>query len=188
MILAYARQCQFEQEHSQQVTRLALRLFDELASVHGLGSADRELLQYGGLLHDIGWIDGQKGHHKASRDMILREPMLPLEQRDRVVVALIARYHRKALPRPDHKHFASLPTQEQARVGILAGLLRVADGLDRSHGDLVTDLRCEASDSVIRVVAVCNEDAEDEIWAARKKADLLARALGRRVEVLAEKT
>ena len=183
-VAAYARQCGSDEPHAQQVTRLALRLFDELDAVHGLDSADRELLHYAGLLHDIGWIQGQKGHHKTSRDMILREERLPLDDQERLIVALVARYHRKATPRPGHKYFKSLSAPDQKRVRLLGGLLRLADGLDRSHGNLIEDVHCEVSDSLIRVMALGELDAEEDIQAARKKADLIEEALGKKVEVI----
>jgi exopolyphosphatase/guanosine-5'-triphosphate,3'-diphosphate pyrophosphatase len=178
-----ARRCGYEREHTRQVTRLALVLFDELRGLHGYGPWERFLLRCGATLHDIGWIEGQKGHHKTARRLILEAEDLPFTERERQIVALIARYHRKALPKAKHPGWADLDAADRRRVRVLAGLLRVADGLDRSHLSGVRHLRCETACG--EVVVRCDADGplEAELAAADKKADLLRKALGRPVTV-----
>ncbi|MEA4906585.1 MAG: HD domain-containing protein, partial [Anaerolineaceae bacterium] len=75
-VLQLARNCEYEVQHSHQVTFLALRLFDELKTLHQLGDRERRWLEYAGILHDIGWIEGWKGHHKATLRIILTTPTL----------------------------------------------------------------------------------------------------------------
>jgi exopolyphosphatase/guanosine-5'-triphosphate,3'-diphosphate pyrophosphatase len=182
-VLAFADECQYERGHSHEVTRLALLLFDALASLHKMGLRQRFLLHCGGLLHDIGWAYGKAGHHKSALRMILQDQSLPLDGRERLLVALIARYHRKALPRDDHGGFADLGDEDRQRVRLLAGILRVADGLDRTHASAVREVRCEVSAE--RVVIRCEVEgsAEAEVWAATQKADLLESALSRKVMI-----
>jgi putative phosphoesterase len=176
-----AVRCDDEREHSRQVTHLALRLFDELADVHDLGPQARLWLECGAMLHDIGWCDGQRGHHRASLRLIMAADDLPLTARQRGIVASIARYHRKALPREDHGHFSALDAADQHLVSVAGGLVRIADGLDRSHSNAVRNVTCRGDRK--RIVIRCQTDgsADAEQWAATKKADLLQRALGRKV-------
>jgi len=178
--VALARSCEYEAGHAHQVTRLALRLFDELQSIHRAGPDERHLMQCGALLHDIGWIEGQRRHHKTSQRMILSAD-LPLTDLQRAVVALIARYHRKALPRATHASYASLAAEDQATVRWLAGTVRFVDGLDRTHTDVVQDLRASVTDQVLTVRAIVRGPAEAERAAATAKGDLLAAAVGRPV-------
>ncbi len=183
-VLALARRCDYEREHTHQVTRLALELFDELADLHGYGPPERFLLRCGALLHDIGWIEGRQGHHKTARRLVLEADDLPFSDRERRIVALVARYHRKGLPKPKHADFAALGAEDRRRVRVLAGLLRVADGLDRSHLDRVRRVRCDVADD--GAVAVWCESAGPmaaELAAAEKKAELLRDALGRTVTI-----
>lgn len=182
-VLELARRCGYEREHTRQVTRLALALFDELRGLHGYGPWERFLLRCGATLHDIGWIEGQKGHHKTARRLILAADDLPLTERERQIVALIARYHRKALPKAKHPGWADLEAADRRRVRLLGGILRVADGLDRSHLSRVRGVRCEMAGG--EVVVRCDADGplEAELAAADKKADLLREALGRPVTV-----
>lgn len=182
-VVDLARRCRYEQAHTHQVTRLSLALFDELADLHGLGEDERFWLQCGAMLHDIGWCEGQKGHHKTALARILEAEGLALHGRDRLLVANIARYHRKALPRSAHGPFAALDAEDQRRVRVLAGILRVCDGLDRSHSGLVRRLACDVLPD--RVVVRCEVvgPAAAEEWAAMRKADLFEDALGRKLTI-----
>lgn len=177
-VLALAQCCRYERTHTHQVTKLALMIFDGLKAVHRMGLRERCLLQYASLLHDIGWVDGPQGHHKASMRLILSDPGLPFGRAERQMVALIARYHRKALPGERHEHYRSLGRAAQQRVRMLAGMLRVADGLDCSHSSVVQGIRCRISGC--RVVVVCNvrETAQAELRSAAEKADLFREAFG----------
>lgn len=186
-VLALARRCRYEREHTHQVTRLSLELFDALKALHKLGARERFWLHCGSLLHDIGWIEGQQGHHKTALRLIMGAADLPFERREREIVGLIARYHRKALPSDRHKYYGSLSTADQHRVAVLGGLLRVADGLDRSHYRVVRGIRCEVTAGEIAVVCTVADAAGAEVAAATKKADLLERALGRSVTIRVRK-
>jgi len=150
-VLKLAQSCEYEVQHTHQVTRLALRLFDELRAVHGLGPQDRRWLQYAALLHDIGLIEGPKGHHKASLRIILDSPLLPFGETERLIIGSIARYHRAALPTKRHRHFARLKPATRRVVCLLAAVLRVADGLDYTHQSLVADLVCDVAPTKIVV-------------------------------------
>jgi putative phosphoesterase len=176
---ALARKCDYEAGHTDQVTRLALELFDQLQHAHGLDDRDRLLLNCAGLLHDIGWQAGAKGHHKTAMRLILAAKDLPLSSADRTMVALVARYHRKALPRNGHPHVGKLAKSDKRRVRLLAGLLRVADGLDRSHGNIVENVRCELTEQRLTVQCRTSGPALAELEAARKKGNLLENALHR---------
>lgn len=180
---ALARRCDYEREHTHQVTKLALELFDQLEGLHKMGPEERFWLKCGALLHDIGWIEGQKGHHKTALTLILADPGLPLGRREREIVGLIARYHRKALPSAEHQCFSHLTAKDQHRVSVLAGILRIADGLDRSHVSVVRRLECHVSDGRLTVMCRARGRAEAELRAARKKVDLLERTFNRPVVV-----
>lgn len=183
MILTAVRQfaaaCGYEQQHAEQVTRLAEMLFDALLPLHKLEASARLYLTCAGILHDIGWLDGQRGHHKRSMAMILEETSLPLKPAERATIALSARYHRKALPKPSHRVYASLSRTRRKTVDILSAILRIADGLDRSHTDAVKAVEAVISDKQIEFICRTDGNAGAEMKFARKKADLLEHIFGR---------
>ncbi|MBF0569270.1 MAG: YfcE family phosphodiesterase [Candidatus Omnitrophica bacterium] len=181
--LQLAKECRYEKEHAQQVTRLALRIFDETRDLHGLGLGERFLVQAAGLLHDIGLVYGVDGHHKASRDLILKANQVPFADRDRVIVALITRYHRRSMPESKHRYYEDLSKEDQRIVDVLAAILRVADGLDRTHKSVIKDLNVEVGADRIEIKASSSAPAEAEMVFARTKGDLLEKVFARSLRV-----
>lgn len=178
----FAQASHYDAGHTGQVTRLALALFDALAPLHKRGSHERFLLECAALLHDIGWVAGRVGHHKQSMRMILDNPDASgLADRDRRIVANVARYHRRALPQAKHKAYRALDADGQAVVRMLAGILRVADGLDVRHLGCVeaTVEKCRWDDKQLILVCHTRSEAGPEAESAKAKADLLEQELGR---------
>jgi exopolyphosphatase/guanosine-5'-triphosphate,3'-diphosphate pyrophosphatase len=170
--------------HNETVTAVALALFDGLRTLHQYGPPERRLLEIAGRLHDIGWSRVVSGkHHKLSRDLILQLDIPGLDERDRLLCALIARYHTKAVPDASrHRRFASLDPDRRDLVEWLAGMLRVADGLDCSHGRVVRGVACDVGDKAITIHLKARRDCRTEIEGARQKQDLLARKTGMRID------
>jgi len=161
-----------EPTHSDQVARLALIIFDGLRDWSNSTNRHRELLHSAALLHDIGWSrtpDG-KGHHKWSAKLIQEHSWDKLSKDEVKVVAQIARYHRKSIPRADHVEFQELPAVSQKLVMILGGILRLADALDRTHSDKITGLKVVVSKEafLIRVQAAGPWDAERVMFETKK--------------------
>jgi exopolyphosphatase/pppGpp-phosphohydrolase len=170
-----------EPEHVLQVTRLAVQLFDGLAAWHRLGPRDRQLLDAAACLHDIGWAlthpDG-KGHHKESARLIREFPWTALTPEEVGLVALVARYHRKAIPSPEHEAYSALAPDQQRRVRILAACLRVGDALDRRHIQRVDHLEVRLTPDRLEVVVLSTRETGAELFAADAKGDLLRQEFG----------
>ncbi len=171
--------------HVKQVCRLALRIFDLLSFWHHRGDSDRRLLESAALLHDTGWSqtsDGS-GHHKWSARLIMEYPWVSLPKEEVAVLAQIARYHRKALPSSEHEDFQRLSAKNQRRVSELAAILRVADGLDRTHRQRVQQVHLKVAPEEQRWIF--RTDASDpipaELTMAKAKADLLEMLAGMEV-------
>ena len=171
-VVKLARSCNYEKEHSHQVTRLALELFDGLKKLHRLRPRHRLLLQSASLLHDIGWIKGGLRHHKTARDIIMKSSYIPLSKEEKIIVALVVRYHRRAMPKDTHKYYCDLDEGGREELRKLASLLRVADGLDRSRLSSVKDLKCLTFPRKIVVQIRSGNPVEYDQLATQKKADL----------------
>jgi exopolyphosphatase/pppGpp-phosphohydrolase len=177
-IRRFARECRYEQPHADQVLKLSVLLFERLALLHGLGREDLFILMCAAVLHDIGWLDGKAGHHKAAMRMILDRPDLPLSEEQRVMTALTARYHRKALPQPEHAVYGQLTEPQQKRVRMLGGILRIADGLDCRHLSIVQDIEVTVNTATVEFCCRTQDEAAAEMETAKKKADLFELATG----------
>lgn len=172
-----------EPQHARQVARLALRLFDDLTLLHGLGELEREWLEAAALLHDIGWSRSNAEHHKESGRLILKADLIGWLDEERQVIANIARYHRKAAPKETHKSFAALSETAQTVVAKLAAILRIADGLDRSHHNVVESVTCRIDHDVVRLELFCRREIGFELFGFEKKRDLFHGAFGLEVVI-----
>jgi exopolyphosphatase/guanosine-5'-triphosphate,3'-diphosphate pyrophosphatase len=169
-VIALARRCAWHKTHSEQVARLAMRLFDQTRSLHGFGTPERELIEYAALLHDIGWHIARSGHHKHSMYLIQHGDLKNFSREEIEIIAHIARYHRKTLPKPKHLSYARLPARARKIIDTGAALLRVADGLDRSHCAVVKDLKCRISARDVKCLLQTRSDAQLELWGAARKS------------------
>jgi exopolyphosphatase/guanosine-5'-triphosphate,3'-diphosphate pyrophosphatase len=181
--IALGRRCGFEEEHCRQDAKLAVRLFDLTTGLHELDDECRDLLYCAGLLHDIGYVEGYWGHHKTAYRLIMQAELPGLTARERQIVANVARYHRGAKPRLKHKGFAALDPEDREVVTMLAAILRLADGLDRSHTDAVQDLDVWLDGDRLVVLVDCPFDCGSEIWAGEKKGRFLGDLFGVQVQV-----
>ena len=182
--LAVAMEHDWEIEHQLAVTRIALDLYDQLGELHGLGTSERVLLECAGLMHDIGWVHGQKKHHRRSATMILERGVPGLDDRELLIVAAIARYHRKAMPDPEHEIYGDLDVDEQEVVRWCSSILRVADGLDRAHDDAVSTVRARVSEGTIELAVSCTRNCDVDIAGGQRKVGALEAECGRVVRLI----
>jgi len=184
----FAERCQSDRRHVEHVRELALQLFDQLGEELGCGPEERLLLEAGGLLHDVGQLVSYRKHHKHSYQLITHAERLGLAPRERELVALISRYHRRSGPRRKHPEFASLSAADQAVVRRLSGILRVADGLDRGHSASVAQVEVNLAPEALRLRLSPADPGGDlglECWGGSRKADVLAKLLRRDIEISA---
>jgi exopolyphosphatase/guanosine-5'-triphosphate,3'-diphosphate pyrophosphatase len=180
---ALGRSLGFEEGHSRQDARLAVKLFDLTHDLHHLDDECRDLLYYAGLLHDIGYVEGYWGHHKTACRLILDADIPGLTARERQIVANVARYHRGARPKLKHAAFAALDSDDREIVTVLGSILRLADGLDRSHTDAVQDLECWLEEDRLVVLVDCPFGCGAEVWAGEKKGRFFGQVFGLQVQV-----
>jgi CHAD domain-containing protein len=158
--------------HSRHVTALALKMFDDLQSLHNLGSHDRSLLEWSGLLQDIGWKYGQSGHNRHGAVMVFVDEQLPFDLPDRGVIGLAILSHRGRIRDSSHPYFSLLSPLFQKKARMLAAILRIADGLDERHTGSVREVRCTLSPEGVICDAAGSGDVSAEVGWARQRADL----------------
>jgi exopolyphosphatase/guanosine-5'-triphosphate,3'-diphosphate pyrophosphatase len=179
--LDFARSCLADEEHARQVARLSLEMYDVLDGFFALGKRARQLLDAAALLHDTGYFISYTSHHKHSYHLIRHAELFGFTPREREVIANVARYHRKALPKKKHEGFARLNEEDRLLVGRLGGILRLADGLDRRRNGAVKKLRCTLSHAEFRVGLEGEDDLSVEIFGGKSKGDLLEMAFNRKL-------
>jgi exopolyphosphatase/guanosine-5'-triphosphate,3'-diphosphate pyrophosphatase len=183
---AFGRRCDYDEAHASHVCALSLSLFDQLDDVLGLDPEQRPLLETAALLHDVGYHIAYERHHKHSHHLISHSDLPGLTKHDRQLVAAIARYHRGALPKARHEGMADLTKQDRALVARLGGILKLADGLDRTRSQRVGSVTAVRDGGTLTITLDGATDLGVEVHGACTKSDLMERAFDVRVDVVAE--
>ncbi len=171
----------YDAKHARHIASLALRLFDELKSEHGLDARDRLLLEVAALLHDIGLFVNLRAHHKHSQYLISVSEIFGMSRDDLLVVSNIARYHRRGLPQRSHVPYMSLDREAKIVVNKLGAILRLANALDADHQQKVKSVRVRPEDGVIAFEVEGVGDLTMERLALLARSDFFQDAFGRRV-------
>ncbi|MEK6284613.1 MAG: Ppx/GppA phosphatase family protein [Acidobacteriota bacterium] len=177
-VLSVARRYDYDVTHSHHVARLATQIFDDTAEVHQLSEQDRKLLQYAAILHDIGFHIAHNNHHRHGLYLIKNSEMPGFSGDEIAVMATMVRYHRGSLPRKsndarsrrEHEDYYGLDRGKRATMLRLASILQIADGLDRSHRQLISDVRCMVADGNVTFIGSSAGECELEMWSAERKS------------------
>jgi exopolyphosphatase / guanosine-5'-triphosphate,3'-diphosphate pyrophosphatase len=171
-VMSLCSRSRWPEAHSRQVARLALELFDATAAVHGLDGEDRELLELGALLHDIGELVSRDGHARHSAYLIENGDLRGFSPIEIQMLACLGRYHVRGRPRESFQSWESLERKDRDRVSKMLSILRIADGLDASHDSVIGHLGAELSGLGVEMVASARGDAELERWMLQRKRAL----------------
>ncbi|MEX0789281.1 MAG: Ppx/GppA phosphatase family protein [Actinomycetota bacterium] len=185
-VVHLAEQMEDDLVHSNHVAQLALSMFDQTLDLHRLGDDAREYLEAAALLCNLGLFLSHAGHHRHSYYIIRNsEHLTGFTNREIELIAQIARYHRKSVPGAKHPEFGELSKKDQHLVRCCAGLLRIAIGLDRTHGQKVLEVAVSARKSLtIQVVPRNGSDIGLELFSASQRSDLASESLGLPVELV----
>lgn len=183
-ILQLARSCNYEAEHAAHTAQLALKMYDDLRKLrsHEFGDSERELLEYAAIAHDIGMFLSHSNHQKHAHYLIRNSDLLGFTDNEIDLIANVALYHRKGIPKKRHANLADLDRVGRRRVNVLAAVLRVAEGLDRSHLGLVQDVSIvmdkELKPPGYVLTMYSNVDCQLELWGVQNSRDLFEYVFG----------
>lgn len=169
---------QSDPSHGEHVRNLCVKFLSDLTDLHQLTAHDALLLQVAAILHEVGTYVSPRAHHKHSEYLILNSEVFGLDRLDVTIVALVARYHRHSGPVLDHPSYAALSTEDRIRVSKLAALLRVADALERTHAQRVSQIEIRRESGKLRLRLPGLADAAVERLAMASKADLFEQVFG----------
>jgi exopolyphosphatase/guanosine-5'-triphosphate,3'-diphosphate pyrophosphatase len=177
----FGRRFGFDEAHGLHVAELSRTLFRTQQDEHGLDSRFEVILYVAALLHDIGYAVSARSHHKHAMYLIMHGELFGLSKKDVLLAALTARYHRRSAPKPIHEGYESLDWVSRVNVAKMAAILRVADALDRSNAQRVSDIRCTREDRHLVISVPGADDLALEQLALRQKATLFKDVFGLQV-------
>jgi exopolyphosphatase/guanosine-5'-triphosphate,3'-diphosphate pyrophosphatase len=175
-----------DQRHAEKVAELALSIFDQTQRLHGLGGQERIYLEAAALLHDIGYFISMQKHHKHSHYIIANSEIVGLTPAERLLVAGISRYHRKATPGAAHLEYESLPKKDKATVCSLAAILRIADALDKEHNSAIRSVECRLQEGPLQLRAVSRKSCRLEAIGVSRNAEMFRDHFGVDVQLTIE--
>lgn len=163
--------------HPIEVRRLSMMIFDETnEKIHEMSNKLRKYLEAASLLHDIGYYVDSKGHNKHSMQMVLQYGLAGFSMQEEKIIGCICRYHRGGLPdKHEHEIYNTLDKKERKIVKRLAGILKIADGLDRGHLNLVKKihLNYDEENNIVEFILTPNTpEFRPDIMSAIHKRDL----------------
>lgn len=173
-------------DHSLQVSELAMGIFDQLRGLHPFGEVESEWLKYAALMHDIGHFINRSGHHKHGQYIIMHSGLKGFSHDEIILLGNIVRYHRKGLPTRDHFHYKVLEQRQRLLVRTLAGILRIADHLDRGHRGLVENVSVQIEGDQVTMEVKAKDVIDIELQAARDQKALFEQVFDKKL-VLVQK-
>jgi len=185
-VFRLGRACQFDEAHALTTAQLALGLCDSarIAKLHRFGAWERELLDYAALLHHIGAFLTYSNYQVHTHYLIRNAELLGFDQTEVAIMAAIALFHRKALPRKKHPEFAALDKPSQQIVRTLSLFLRFAESLDRSQSGNITHASFEAmSRKRVTLHVAATYDCHIEIWGVQKHLAEFEKVFGHTLEI-----
>ncbi len=172
-------------QHARHVQQLTNELFHATYPLHQLDDQNSRLLARAAFLHNTGMLVDARRHHKHSYRLIKETPLPDFSESERVEIACIARYHRRAIPSVAHEEYARLDKSARKRVSMLAALLRIGDALDYNHDGRILRLEadtehCDRHTWTIVLYTRPLADLELELEHAYEKADLFEKIFKRK--------
>ncbi|HPD09131.1 MAG TPA: HD domain-containing protein, partial [Methanomassiliicoccales archaeon] len=189
-VIQLGRACLIDEEHARRVTIIALELFDssERKGLHVMGRKERELLRHAAFLHDVGDFISFNDHHLHSHYMISHAELLGFSRREVLLMANVAMYHRKRMPKVGMAELRELDGKDQEAVVRLSTLLRMAESLDRSHSNLVQGVRfSKVTKRSARLIVTASGDPQLEMWRMEEDRKAFKKAFGRELVVVLDR-
>lgn len=183
-VFAIGRRFGYEENHAIQVAALSEKIFDQLAPVYDLKRHWRTLLSAAALLHDVGYHISHEAHHKHSLYLIKHSAFTGFSEPEKLMIANIARYHRKSLPKEKHFDFVALEEADRKIVARLGAILRLADALDRGYEKHIKNLKITRDKNIVRLELAGHKNSKVEILAVDEKKDLFEYAFDCKLKVI----
>jgi len=174
----------YDSIHAGKVADISLAIFDSTIFLHALNDNDRKLLMIASYLHDIGAYVSNRKHHKHSFYLIKNSNIPGLTSKERNIAAIIARYHRRALPKSTHSEYSALSSADKVRVSSLASILRIADSLDFIYHLTIKEIKFNHRGKIMEIITNQSVDSVLKNWAVKRKADLFEDVFGYKVRII----
>ena len=174
-----SRKYAVNQTYTRHVADLSGQLFDALRPLHKLPSQAGQLLQAAAWLHDVGHFISDTGHHKHSAYVVANSDLPGFTDKERLVIAMLCRYHRKSTPQNRHEPYRALDSDTRKLISLMMPILRLAIALDTAKEQKIERIESRNSPGgATLILHSTHEDIDIELWAAERAADVFRQVYG----------
>ncbi|HBD93347.1 MAG: hypothetical protein A2015_10475 [Spirochaetes bacterium GWF1_31_7] len=177
----------YDENHALKVLELSLKLFDQTKNIHRLSEYEKCYLIASAILHDVGLAISNRDHHKHSLYIIKSQNFYYFNEKDRKIIANVARYHRKSSPKQTHADYMALSKDERMCISKVSAILRIADSLDSHHLQLIEDIEVFIKKNKLQIIATIKDNIYAEIYSFNVKKDLFEDFFGYSVQLETKK-
>jgi len=185
-VLHLGRSCNFDEKHAETVAELALQLFDSARKIelHNLEDYERDLLRHAAMLHDVGDFLSFNDHQLHSHYIINNAELSGFDEKEKSIIANIARFHRKKLPSRKNLKASGLDEKSKSVVMVLSTFVRLAEKLDRSHCGVVRKAEFSIIDKdQVLLSFFADTDCSLEEWSIIQNRQAFHEAFAKQLEV-----
>ena len=158
-------------KRGETLEKIALTIFDSMKKVHGLGQRERLLLRLAALLHDCGKYISMANLGECSYSIIMATEIIGLSHMEREIVANVVKFNHEEFEYYEVLRTSILDREAYLKIAKLTAILRVANGLDRSHKQKFKDVKTVLKDDVLTITVDTNEDITLEKGMFSHRAD-----------------
>ncbi len=159
-------------KRGETLEKIAMTIFDSMKRIHGLGTRERLLLQIAALLHDCGKYISMVNLGECSYSIILATEIVGLSHQEREIVANVVKYNHMEFEYYDDIGLrTSFDRESYLMMAKLTAILRVANGLDRSHKQKFKNVKMRLVENELVITVETNEDITLEKGMFRNRAD-----------------
>ena len=121
--------------------KIAMTIFDSMKKVHGLGRREGLLLRIATLLHDCGKYISLVNLGECSYNIIMSTEIIGLSHKEREIVANVVKYNHMDFNYGEVTGSGTIDRDAYLTIAKLTAILKIANGLDRSHKQKFKDVR-----------------------------------------------
>ena len=164
---------------SQKVANLALQIYDQTQDIlHDDSSKKgRHLLWAACCLYNCGKQINLSAYHKHSWYLIKNCELLGYSLAEKNIIASIARYHRKTLPKKRHESWQNLVSREDKEMVLdMSLILRLAASMDKRPDPVISSIKISLIDDEIRFKLISSNSSQEpllEKWSLESCVDVL---------------
>jgi exopolyphosphatase/guanosine-5'-triphosphate,3'-diphosphate pyrophosphatase len=172
------KRCGVDARHVRKVADLSAMLFHDLGPLHKLPQSRGKVLEAAAYLYNVGHFVNEAKHHRHSMYIVANSDMPGFEDRERLMIANLCRYHRKSLPQSQHEPYQMLALEDRRTVALLTPLLRLAVSLDQSQLQRVERIEVHFPGKAAELRLFSTQDVDIEQWQAGQNASVFQEVFG----------